>query len=799
MPANAQQIMFGPDSQKSFWSQPIDSQIKQLSAIAPDKTKDLSRGDWQKIISKQQPKAKALFGDIGKTPDATPPPAQKTQPPASAPVSSPPTAAPIVLPKSIVQDKTTPPPATEKPTAPKPAAKPEPSWMDKALGIAKDVIDKDVAFYSNPISSIGGIGRGIADAAKAIPRAVDRIGHAATRAEAAVEGGVDRASHYLSTEKGQQAAIDTAKAALNRFGDIGDAAFSVEGGAVMAALAVAPELGPVGVTASRLLGAGLSVAQVSDAVKSLITAADKPTPENVGNAITDLAVVGPILAEIKALKGDGSGILDYLKGKLTGKSTPEVTKLKDAVSSAVGTGGKPDSKWFHDAPIPIKEETTKVPGTEKLFKTPPSAKAAVEAGTPQAIKDYVMQGDGSGGEHKPAAITNNGKPATPPNTEGEEVKTAKPDSPPDTDAAARAELEKLRAENAKLRGGEPPSTDKSKVVPISTTKNRPTPPPRTYTTAEKKATAAAISREVAKKSSGLEVAGKTGGVKNADEIEAAKVETPIHADTHREISDVITGAAQSGIGKITIANESGATTEVDLSKTTKEDIDRAARELGESKELTITPTENTKGLKAWKRSVETDKSPAPAAADSGLPQAGTNATAKANVQGVYDGDVVKYVGAKPGGLHVVEDEDGRKVYLSGEDFKKLFGGEVPNPELPAVAQPESTPKVVDVTAKLPDTLAGARPKYRTFGLNFKSDIDRAAYITAQAKRSKADAEYLKFVMDATGMTEAEVRSYGDEVREEIKKRESRADDGYISIPNLAQKRFAPKEAKVASQ
>jgi hypothetical protein len=75
-------------------------------------------------------------------------------------------------------------------------------------------------------------------------------------------------------------------------------------------------------------------------------------------------------------------------------------------------------------------------------------------------------------------------------------------------------------------------------------------------------------------------------------------------------------------------------------------------------------------------------------------------------------------------------------------------------------------------AKLPRELAGAKPRYsygsNQFELKFESDIDRAAYITAQKTRSKRDADYLKFVMQKTGMSESQVRAHGAAVRASIK-------------------------------
>jgi hypothetical protein len=86
--------------------------------------------------------------------------------------------------------------------------------------------------------------------------------------------------------------------------------------------------------------------------------------------------------------------------------------------------------------------------------------------------------------------------------------------------------------------------------------------------------------------------------------------------------------------------------------------------------------------------------------------------------------------------------------------------------------------------KLPKELTKAAPRYGAFELQFESDVDKAAYITAQAKPSKRDADYLKFVMDATGKSEAEVRKAGAAIRTSLKTIAKGADpaDGPLEVP-----------------
>lgn len=125
---------------------------------------------------------------------------------------------------------------------------------------------------------------------------------------------------------------------------------------------------------------------------------------------------------------------------------------------------------------------------------------------------------------------------------------------------------------------------------------------------------------------------------------------------------------------------------------------------------------------------------------------------------------------------------------------------------PKAAEPvaQATP-TQEAAATLPKELAGAKPRYnygnKAFELKFASDVDRSAYIAAQDKPSKRDAEYLKHVMDATGMSEAEVRAHGAQVREAIKAMAKDAKPGTLKVAEVArgvkvEKTPAPTNADV---
>jgi N12 class adenine-specific DNA methylase len=128
---------------------------------------------------------------------------------------------------------------------------------------------------------------------------------------------------------------------------------------------------------------------------------------------------------------------------------------------------------------------------------------------------------------------------------------------------------------------------------------------------------------------------------------------------------------------------------------------------------------------------------------------------------------------------IVYDKPGETVYT----------GDIPPEPGTLPAQPAAGP------ATLPRHLAGAKPRYsygaKRFELEFESDIDRAAYITAQEKRSKRDQEYLDFVMAETGLFEDEVRQLGARIREGIKQQAKDGEPGKLAVARVFGTAAAP--------
>ena len=97
--------------------------------------------------------------------------------------------------------------------------------------------------------------------------------------------------------------------------------------------------------------------------------------------------------------------------------------------------------------------------------------------------------------------------------------------------------------------------------------------------------------------------------------------------------------------------------------------------------------------------------------------------------------------------------------------------------------------VAPVSDKLPKELAGAKPRYafgsNQFSLTFQDDFDKAAYISAQKTKSKADQKYIDWAKSVSGMSEAEIRAHGQEIKLFLKEQSKvvdNVDSGAIVVP-----------------
>ena len=89
-------------------------------------------------------------------------------------------------------------------------------------------------------------------------------------------------------------------------------------------------------------------------------------------------------------------------------------------------------------------------------------------------------------------------------------------------------------------------------------------------------------------------------------------------------------------------------------------------------------------------------------------------------------------------------------------------------------------------APLQRELSGAKPRYANgtsaWEPTFSNDVDRAAFVIAQRVPSKRDADYLRYVMQQTGRSEAGARALGQQVHSAVKAATTSAKEGTNAKP-----------------
>ena len=117
-----------------------------------------------------------------------------------------------------------------------------------------------------------------------------------------------------------------------------------------------------------------------------------------------------------------------------------------------------------------------------------------------------------------------------------------------------------------------------------------------------------------------------------------------------------------------------------------------------------------------------------------------------------------------------KDDAEFELRRQGQTPTAVRGGQPPAAVAP-VPEPAEPPATQPGAFRLPQELAGAKPRYgvadHNYELDFASDLDKALYILAQTKPSSRDADYLSAVRAHTGQNDSKIRELGREVRAHV--------------------------------
>ncbi len=152
------------------------------------------------------------------------------------------------------------------------------------------------------------------------------------------------------------------------------------------------------------------------------------------------------------------------------------------------------------------------------------------------------------------------------------------------------------------------------------------------------------------------------------------------------------------------------------------------------------------------------------------------------------GDTHEAVQAGPSRFEIKRKEQQQ----NGPQATETQQAEAQGSEAPAAGavEPKQPPQA---DTKLPKNLEKSKPRYafgsNQYTLSFESDVDKAAYITAGKEKSKRDADFIRFVADATGLSDEAVIAHGNAVKEAIKgivkPLQGTEHDKAISVPRQA--------------
>ena len=161
---------------------------------------------------------------------------------------------------------------------------------------------------------------------------------------------------------------------------------------------------------------------------------------------------------------------------------------------------------------------------------------------------------------------------------------------------------------------------------------------------------------------------------------------------------------------------------------------------------------------------------------------------------------VTHTGELPEDRHILPLDDTTTRTDAKEEVKATAGDGPSGPvEPPKMAEGTDTPPAETTGTRgpaLPKELAGAKPRWKTFDIEFASDVDKALFIVSQKTKSTADAQYRKW-LKAQGLTDADITKYSQVIRDNLKAAEKGTDTPKVEPPPVKTGTEIAKNQKAA--
>ena len=146
---------------------------------------------------------------------------------------------------------------------------------------------------------------------------------------------------------------------------------------------------------------------------------------------------------------------------------------------------------------------------------------------------------------------------------------------------------------------------------------------------------------------------------------------------------------------------------------------------------------------------------------------------------------ITHTGELPEDRHILPLDD-TTIRTDVKEEVKGGPGEGPSGpvEPPKMAEGTDTPPGETTGTRgpaLPKELAGAKPRWKTFAIEFASDVDKALFIVSQKTKSKADSKYRDWLR-TQGLTDADIAKYSQVIRDNLKAAEKGTDTPKVEPP-----------------